>query len=109
MNDENKILKVKIFGTEYPLKVNANVEYVKRVANYVDTKMAEVQEAKSSRPLHQIAILAALNICDELFQKEQSANFEERLKKISDKLKLGINKSMESDSDKIEFDDTIEE
>ncbi|NOY58359.1 MAG: cell division protein ZapA [Calditrichaeota bacterium] len=109
MNDENKILKVKIFGTEYPLKVNADVEYVKRVARYVDTKMAEVQEAKPSRPLHQIAILAALNICDELFQNEQSADFEERLKKLSDKLELGINKSMESDSDKIEFDDTIEE
>lgn len=109
MNDENKILKVKIFGTEYPLKVNADVEYVKRVARYVDTKMAEVQEAKPSRPLHQIAILAALNICDELFQKEQSADFEERLKKLSEKLELGINKSMESDSDKIEFDETIEE
>ncbi|NIA29162.1 MAG: cell division protein ZapA [Actinobacteria bacterium] len=109
MNDENKILKVKIFGTEYPLKVNADVEYVKRVARYVDTKMAEVQEAKPSRPLHQIAILAALNICDELFQNEQSADFEGRLKKLSDKLELGINKSMESDSDKIEFDDTIEE
>jgi len=109
MNDENKILKVKIFGTEYPLKVNADVEYVKRVARYVDTKMAEVQEAKPSRPLHQIAILAALNICDELFQKEQSADFEERLKKLSEKLELGINKSMESDSDKTEFDETIEE
>lgn len=109
MNDENKILKVKIFGTEYPLKVNADVEYVKRVARYVDTKMAEVQEAKPSRPLHQIAILAALNICDELFQKEQSAEFEDRLNKLATKLELGINKSMESDTQQIEFDDTITE
>ena len=70
MNKADNILKVNIFGTEYPLKVSADIDYVQTVANYVDSKMAEVQDAKPSRPLHQIAILAALNICDELYQKK---------------------------------------
>lgn len=100
MNKDDKILKVKIFGTEYPLKVNADLEYVEQVANYVDIKMAEVQEAKPSRPLHQIAILAALNICDELFQqkdqdKVELVQFKEKLELLNEKLELGMNPTME--------------
>jgi cell division protein ZapA (FtsZ GTPase activity inhibitor) len=100
MNKDDKILKVKIFGTEYPLKVNADLEYVEKVADYVDIKMAEVQEAKPSRPLHQIAILAALNICDELFQqknqdKVEMVQFKERLELLNEKLELGVNPTME--------------
>ena len=100
MNKDDKILKVKIFGTEYPLKVNADHEYVEKVADYVDIKMAEVQEAKPSRPLHQIAILAALNICDELFQqknqgKVEMVQFKERLEILNEKLELGVNPTME--------------
>lgn len=95
MNGDKNILKVNIFGTDYPLKVNADVEYVKRVANYVDRKMREVQASKPNRPLHQIAILAALNITDELLkQNEPDKNsieeFEKRLQNLTRKLELGI-------------------
>jgi len=94
MSSENNI-KVNIFGTEYPLRVNANVEYVKRIAEYVDSKMREVQAAKPNRPVHQIAILAALNITDELLhqkevQKKRNINFEEKVKLLNDKLEFGI-------------------
>jgi len=94
MSSENNI-KVNIFGTEYPLRVNANVEYVKRIAEYVDSKMREVQAAKPNRPVHQIAILAALNITDELLhqkevQKKRHINFEEKVKSLTDKLEFGI-------------------
>jgi len=73
---------------------------VEKVAHYVDIKMAEVQEAKPSRPLHQIAILAALNICDELFQQKKHGNveivqFKERLELLNEKLELGMNPKME--------------
>ena len=100
MNKKDNILKVNIFGTEYPLKVSADIDYVQTVANYVDSKMAEVQDAKPSRPLHQIAILAALNICDELFQKkelDQSKlnDFKGRIERLNEKLELGLNKTME--------------
>lgn len=100
MNKDDKILKVKIFGTEYPLKVNADLEYVEKVADYVDIKMTEVQAAKPSRPLHQIAILAALNICDELFEQKnqdkiEMVQFKERLELLNEKLELGVNPTME--------------
>lgn len=100
MNKTNNTLKVNIFGTEYPLKVSADIDYVKSVAKYVDSKMAEVQEAKPSRPLHQIAILAALNICDELFQikkleESELIDFKERIERLNEKVELGLNQIME--------------
>lgn len=102
MSGDHNILKVNIFGTEYPLKVSANAEYVKRIAEYVDSKMKEVQSSKPNRPVHQIAILAALNITDELLhhremQKQKLIDFEEKIQKITDKLELSINKIMEDD------------
>jgi cell division protein ZapA len=100
MNDEKNILKVNIFGTDYPLKVNANVEYVQRIAEYVDQKMREVQAAKPNRPLHQIAILAALNIADELLQqrelsKKKLVSFEDRVKTLTHQFDIDIQDLME--------------
>ncbi|MBN1540667.1 cell division protein ZapA [candidate division KSB1 bacterium] len=71
MRNDDNILKVRIFGYEYPLKSNANIQYIRKVADYVDAKMNEVQRAKPNRPLHQIAILAAMNITDELLQQRE--------------------------------------
>ncbi len=106
MIEDKNILKVNIFGTDYPLKVNANVEYVQRIAEYVDHKMKEVQQAKPNRPLHQIAILAALNIADELLQqrettKKKLVHFEERVKSITDQFDNDIQVLMEEGEKKV--------
>jgi cell division protein ZapA len=100
MTDEKNILRVNIFGTDYPLKVSANVEYVQRIAEYVDEKMREVQGAKPNRPLHQIAILAALNIADELLQqrelsKKKLSTFEDRVKTLTYQFDNEIQELME--------------
>lgn len=102
MDNEKNILKVNIFGTEYPLRVSANLEYVQRIADYVDIKMREVQAAKPNRPIHQIAILAALNIADELLQQRETAkrklsHFEERAKVISEKFTISIKEILEEE------------
>ncbi len=104
MDSDTNILKVKIFGTDYPLKVNANVDYVRRVAEYVDMKMREIQEAKPNRPLHQIAILAALNITDELLQqkevqKRKLRNFEDSIGRLTKKLELGLQEISEDNKE----------
>lgn len=95
MSDEKKFLRVNIFGTDYPLKVGNNIDYIRRVAGYVDTKMKEVHDTKSDRPVHQVAILAALNIADEFFcektRKEKAIReIEEKVKQLSDSLELSI-------------------
>ena len=62
------IVRVKIFGQEYGVKGDADSDYIKKVAEYVDAKMRDVEETLSqgSSPL-KIAVLAALNLTDELF------------------------------------------
>ncbi len=101
MENEKKTLKVAIFGSEYTLKANAaDSAQVYQIAEYVDDKMREIQNLRPNRPLHQIAILAALNIAEELFTLRESgtedlSGFKEKIKEISNKLELGMKKLSE--------------
>ena len=61
-------LKVTIFGTDYALKADTSHEYIKETASYVDKKMNEVVSKYSNQSDTRVAVLAALNIADELFQ-----------------------------------------
>ncbi len=62
------VVRVRIFGQEYGVKGDADADYIKKVAEYVDAKMRDVEETltQGSSPL-KIAVLAALNLTDELF------------------------------------------
>ena len=77
--DDNQI-KITIFGQEYSVKAPADPTYIKKIAEYVDSKMREVQSGFSStQSSNRIAILSAMNITDELFnarKKEDSAEDE---------------------------------
>ena len=99
MSDEYNILKVNIYGTEYPIKGTTDVEYIKSVAQYVDSKMREVNKNISIDSSLKVSILAALNITDELFKEREkkTASFSEielneRIKKIN----LDIDKCLKS-------------
>ena len=68
MESNKKIVKERIFGQEYQIRASSNEDYIKEVASYVDKKMHEVQRSvPSSMNASKIAILAAMNISDELF------------------------------------------
>lgn len=70
--DDVKATTVHIMGREYKIKGFADKDYIIKVAQYVDGKMRELSK-NSSVPSHdKIAILAALNIADELFQERQT-------------------------------------
>jgi len=93
MSDEINILKVNIYGTEYPIKGTTDVEYIKKVAQYVDSKMREVNKNISIDSSLKVSILAALNITDELFkEKEKSttsisaSELDEKIKKLNQDL-----------------------
>jgi len=93
MNDEFNILKVNIYGTEYPVKGSTDQDYINEVAKYVDTKMKEINKNISIDSSLKIAILAALNITDELFRernKDVSSpvqfDFSDRINKLNKEL-----------------------
>jgi cell division protein ZapA len=69
----NKI-SVNIFGSEYALKTDQSREYIIEIANYIDQKMKEIDKTQTINSKFKIAILAALNITDELFQEKQYRN-----------------------------------
>lgn len=64
-------IEVIILGQRYTIKGDADEDYIKRLAEYVDGKMKEVLEtAPNTSPL-KASILAALTIADELHKRDQ--------------------------------------
>ena len=63
-----KVVKVNILGQDYVVRSAAGQKYLEKVAQYVDNKMEEIKASgiDDSQQLR-IAILAAMNITDELF------------------------------------------
>ena len=76
MEDAN-VTTVQIFGREYKIKGYADKDYIQEMASYVHGKMKELSNNSSLPSQERLAILAALNIADELFQerKETSETF----------------------------------
>jgi cell division protein ZapA len=71
LRESHKSIQVEIYGQQYTIKGQALERHVKELASYLDGKMHEVATASIVNPLAKIAILAALNIADELFQQRQ--------------------------------------
>jgi cell division protein ZapA len=69
MSSETSVTSVQIFGQEYKIRGFEDKSYVERVAGYVDEKMKELAKNSSSLPQERLAVLAALNIADELLQE----------------------------------------
>ena len=68
MGPEPNTLSVTIFGSEYKIK-GADPGYIESVAAYVDGKMRELERRLATGTPMKIAILASLNIADELFRE----------------------------------------
>lgn len=69
--DAKNVVQVQIFGHSYTIRGEADQDYIMGVASYVDRKMREITEKVPVASLSKVAILASLNIADELF-KERS-------------------------------------
>lgn len=85
-------LRVNIFGTEYALKADENQEYVLEIAKYVDQKMREIDRSQAISSNLKIAILAALNIADELHQIRQ---FQDRVTEQLNEESRKLNRSLQ--------------
>jgi len=94
---EKNATTVEIFGREYKIKGVADETYIQEVATYVDKKMKEVSTG-SSLPSHdRLAILAALNIADELFQiRKQSSEIHSSIERKANKLISILDQNLQS-------------
>ena len=62
------VIPITIQGQQYPIRTSLEPEYVLRLAVFVDEKMRAASESTPSGDSLRLAVLAALNIADELFR-----------------------------------------
>ena len=74
---------VQIAGVKYALKTEEDDRWVKQVAAFVDGKIREVQKHTRTVDTQAVAVLAALQIAEELFNERQQSG--ELRKKIREK------------------------
>jgi cell division protein ZapA len=65
---DTKSVSVEILGQRYPIRAALDPEYIKRLAAYVDGKIRAASDTAPSSDPVRLAVLAALNIADELFR-----------------------------------------
>jgi cell division protein ZapA len=73
MNDAEEKTKVttKIYGEDYVVKGYAKPGYIEGIAAYVDKKMRLIGQKNSHLSTPKVAVLAALNIADELYKLQE--------------------------------------
>jgi cell division protein ZapA len=65
---EGHVISVEIHGQKYPIRSTLDQVYVARLATYVDEKMRAAADASPTGDSLRLAVLAALNVADELFR-----------------------------------------
>jgi cell division protein ZapA len=73
MSPADSVISVEIHGQRYPIRSTLDEEYVIRLAGYVDEKMRAASDATPSSDSVRVAVLAALNLADELFRCRDAA------------------------------------
>jgi cell division protein ZapA (FtsZ GTPase activity inhibitor) len=81
-----KSIKVKIFGSEYPLR-GENEDLTKRIATYVDSMLTRIHDKIPEQPPLTVAVLSALNITEDLM-KEREQNQQAAMKVQAEIVKL---------------------
>ncbi|HEV3215485.1 MAG TPA: cell division protein ZapA [Vicinamibacterales bacterium] len=71
MADAQAVISVEIRGQRYPIRSALDAHYVNGLASYVDEKMRAAADSTASGDSVRLAVLAALNIADELFRCQE--------------------------------------
>jgi len=71
MSEEVRSIKVSIFGRDYNIRGGSDSEYIRTLAAHVDSVMRDIADKTGSLSSGRVAILAALNIADEMFRERQ--------------------------------------
>ena len=72
MSTNKTVVKVSIVGEDYTIRSDATPEHTRAVADYLDKAIRKVMQAGAG-DTHRAAILAALQITDELFKAQDGS------------------------------------
>ena len=73
MEKERKSIRVKIFGSEYPLRGESE-EFTRKVASHVDEMINTIHNKIPEQPTLTVAVLSALNVTEDLFKEREQGN-----------------------------------
>jgi cell division protein ZapA len=73
-----RVIPVVIQGQRYPIRSALDPQYVVELAAYVEEKMKAAADAGTATDSLRLAVLAALNIADEVFRCRQAADSQSR-------------------------------
>jgi cell division protein ZapA len=89
-------VKVEIYDQSYNVNADGNEEYLQEIAAYVDTKMREIAAATKMVDSLKVAVLASLNIADELFAaRARQESIEGPLRKRVEKCVTMVERALE--------------
>ena len=86
-------IEIKICGNTYRILGDENPEHIKKISEYVDTKMRTITTDSDTVSTGKVAVLAALYIADELFKIKDKT--EERLSSLIKKMESTLRKTEE--------------
>ena len=75
MDKRGSVTQVEIFGQTYNVRAEGDSSYIHDLARFVDSRMKEVAEQTATVDTTKIAILAALNISDDLTSGREKAGW----------------------------------
>ena len=79
MEKERKSIRVKIFGSEYPLRGESE-EFTRKVASHVDEMINSIHDKIPEQPTLTVAVLSALNVTEDLFkERAKGEQMQERI------------------------------
>ena len=95
MDQSKNTITVEILGQAYTIRGDADSDYIKELASYVDSQIREVAKKHPNSSPNKLSILAALNIANEVFtlkEKEKNDNLllEEKTKVLVELLEKEV-------------------
>jgi cell division protein ZapA len=89
-------VKIEIYDQSYNVNADGNEEYLRELAAYVDGKMREIASATKMVDSLKVAVLASLNMADELFtSRARQDSTEGPLRKRVEKCVALVEKALE--------------
>jgi len=103
----DKVIEIEIFDQKFRIKVKGaeDEKYVSHLTSYVDKKMRKVAVKSKSNDTVKIAVLAALNIADELFLSQKKLDklneaigqMEREIESLEERMLRNMNNYKEAD------------
>ena len=91
MAEPYKTTIVRIMGDEYPIKSDANPEYLGELAKYVEEKILHISSKNKLPSTLKSEVLASIVIADEyLSEKKKNTQIEQKLIELTDFLEKNI-------------------